>query len=50
MRTQDLYEIYAVHQAGRHDVDRFWKQFFATRGIFDMRPYSELLHVESDTR
>jgi hypothetical protein len=39
IRTEDLFKAYELDQSGQLDRAHFWASFFATAGIFDIRPF-----------
>ena len=42
MKSEDLYGLRVLNAAGRLDRDAFWKRFFNTNGVFDIRKYYSL--------
>jgi hypothetical protein len=39
IKTEDLYTIYLLKQSGKLDANKFWKVFFETNGIFDIKQF-----------
>lgn len=39
IKTEDLYTIYLLKQGGKLDTNKFWKEFFETNGIFDIKQF-----------
>jgi len=46
VKTEDLYLIYLLHCDKKLDIDSFWRDLFATNGMFDMKKYIELFNPE----
>lgn len=47
IKTEDLYMIYLLKQSGKLDINKFWKEFFETNGIFDIKQF---LPTEEDVQ
>lgn len=39
IKTEDLYLIYILKEVGKLDINQFWKTFFETNGIFDIKNF-----------
>lgn len=39
IKTEDLYMIYLLKQENKLDIDKFWKAFFETNGIFNIKQF-----------
>jgi hypothetical protein len=43
IKTVDLYVLHLLNAKGELDTTEFWRRLFKTNGIFDSRPYLEML-------
>lgn len=50
IRTEDLFALYLLDQTGRLDREEFWRDLFATKGPFNMRPYRKRLTDEEKSQ
>lgn len=47
IKSEDLFFCYALQAQGRLDIEKFWRELFATEGVFDVSRYRGLLEEES---
>jgi hypothetical protein len=43
LKTEDLYVIHLLNAKSAIDLNGFWEKLFKTNGVFDMKPYWDLL-------
>ena len=49
IRTEDIYVLYLLKTKKQLNTNKFWTDFFNCKGIFDMKPYWDMLAPAEST-